>query len=162
MRMVDERPVLPRTEAVKDLKIALNRNLGEFADRSNKTIPKDGSEFTDAQSFSHFNWGSQTADIFSWDLPLDTSTVTIEPTKDLVIAGIVYGALPDGTTPSRFLTVFNKSAFKITWVHQFLFTAFPYRLILPNNVNFVGKHSVGIRFWYDLTSLRWRRVGFST
>lgn len=163
MDMIETRPVLPRSDGVEDLKLALHGNLTRAASRVNRTVPKDGSEDMDAISYSHFVAPLLPLTINN-DIDIGTGTglVLLEGTDPnfTFVTGIAGGADND-PGGGRWIRLHNArppnpALPNIGFFHNNVASLQENRLLLENAATVSLAPRETIQFWYDKDVSRWR------
>lgn len=149
---VSERPQLGLNPVA--LVRALFYELGAHAVRSNRSVPKDGSELVTMQALSQVTVPEFTGDIDDLSIGSQISLIRVSTDVAHNLTGIADGA---GNDPAegRTLTIINIGSNNLVLKHQDSNSLAANRFAIRSDITLAPDD--GCALWYDATDLRWRR-----
>jgi len=153
---IEERPVLAIGDSLDGLRQGLFGNLSRTASRSNRQIPKDGSEFTSQLAYSDITLPTITGNVISLQIGKANGVVKIDANSSgHLVLGLADGASNDAGG-GRVVTLINTGGALISFLHENLFPAAANRLILPGFTGYTLHNRESVVFFYDTVDSRWR------
>lgn len=157
MNPVEAVPILPRSDLVEELKLALHLGLSRFASRVNRIVPKDGSELTDMVAFSSITTPVYTSNPTVIEIGKGTGFVRLQPGA---ANRITYG-MSDPTSNEaqggRYITLLNIATNRVfSLIHESVMAPAEQRFSFLNGTNYTMLKSSSIELWYDTTVSRWK------
>jgi len=154
---LDDPAVLSREDTVDGLRLGLFPYLSRSAERSNKILPKDGSELTGQLAYSSKTLPQITGVELGLDIGTDKGFLRVSSDAARIVAGVGQGALND-LGGGRVILFLNVGDFNILFAHNSIFAGVGLRMLLKNKVALTLGKGDGFTLHYDIGFNFWRYV----